>query len=130
DRRGPRLRRRHPARQRAAGRLTPLCSCRGNGGQGPRSRGQNAWWCRRLDRHRPPVTSHPRGPADAAMTAPGPALLGRGVVVDAGDPVPAPWRGAPVVTVDDAVLDTPAGAPSPVVDELHRAWAERRPVVV
>ncbi|HEX6421565.1 MAG TPA: ATP-dependent DNA helicase UvrD2 [Acidimicrobiales bacterium] len=64
------------------------------------------------------------------MTAPGPAPLGRGVVVDAGDPVPPPWADAPLVTVDDAALGAPAGAPSPVVAELHRAWAERRPVVV
>ncbi|HET9611161.1 MAG TPA: ATP-dependent helicase, partial [Acidimicrobiales bacterium] len=61
---------------------------------------------------------------------PGPAVLGRGVVVDEGDPVPQPWAGAPVVTVDRAALDTPAGAANPVVDELHRAWARRRPVVV
>ncbi|HEX6425873.1 MAG TPA: ATP-dependent helicase, partial [Acidimicrobiales bacterium] len=64
------------------------------------------------------------------MTVPGPAVLGRGVVVDEGDPVPHPWAGAPVVTVDQAVLDTPPGTPCPAVAELHRAWAERRPVVV
>ena len=64
------------------------------------------------------------------MTVPGPAVLGRGVVVDEGDPVPEPWAGAPVVTVDQAALATPAGAAGPAVAELHRAWAERRPVVV
>ena len=60
------------------------------------------------------------------MPVPGPRPLGRGVVVTAGEAVPAPWRDAEVVTVDDAVLDDPADA----VDRLHRAWWERRPVVV
>ena len=49
-----------------------------------------------------------------------PAELGRGVVVDAGDPVPAPWSGAPEIVVDGAAA----------VDDLHRAWARRTPVVV
>ncbi len=40
--------------------------------------------------------------------------------------MPAPWLDAEVVTVDDAVLADPADA----VDRLHRAWWERRPVVV
>ena len=60
------------------------------------------------------------------MAAPGPSALGRGVVVTAGGPVPAPWAGAPVVTVDDAALADPAA----VVGALHTCWAERRPVVV
>ena len=60
------------------------------------------------------------------MPVPGPRPLGRGVVVSAGEAVPAPWRDAEVVTVDDAVLADPADA----VDRLHRAWWERRPVVV
>ncbi|MFP3902296.1 MAG: ATP-dependent helicase, partial [Acidimicrobiia bacterium] len=55
-----------------------------------------------------------------------PAALGRGVVVRAGGPVPAPWAAAPVVTVDEAALADPAAA----VDALHRAWATRSPVVV
>ena len=59
------------------------------------------------------------------MTSPGPAALGRGVVV-AGAPVPPAWSGAPVVRVDEAAL----AAPSDVVGRLHEAWARRRPVVV
>src|SRR5688572_14896542 len=61
-----------------------------------------------------------------AMPAPGPPLLGRGVVVQAGDPVPAAWAGCEVIVVDvDAVV-----SPAPVVATLHAAWATRRPVVV
>jgi DNA helicase-2/ATP-dependent DNA helicase PcrA len=60
------------------------------------------------------------------VTAPGPAALGRGVIIDAGAAIPAPWMAAPVVTVDaDALRD-----PQVVVDHLHRAWSERQPVVV
>jgi DNA helicase II / ATP-dependent DNA helicase PcrA len=55
-----------------------------------------------------------------------PGVLGRGVVVNAGDDVPAPWAEAPVVVVDEAALADPAA----VVGQLHDAWAGRRPVVV
>jgi DNA helicase II / ATP-dependent DNA helicase PcrA len=55
-----------------------------------------------------------------------PAALGRGVVVNAGDPVPQPWASAPEVVVDDDALADPAG----VVAVLHEAWAARRAVVV
>ena len=57
---------------------------------------------------------------------PAPAALGRGVVVLAGDDVPAAWADAPVVAVDDGVL----GAPGPALRALHEAWATRRPVAV
>jgi DNA helicase II / ATP-dependent DNA helicase PcrA len=60
------------------------------------------------------------------MSAPGPAALGRGVIVTAGTPPPAPWAEAPVVTVDAAAVDDPALT----VAELHRAWTRRQPVVV
>ena len=60
------------------------------------------------------------------MVVPGPAALGRGVVINAGDPIPAPWVAAPVVVIDDAVLRDPADA----VGRLHRAWSDREPVVV
>ncbi len=60
------------------------------------------------------------------MPVPGPVALGRGVVVDQGGAIPAPWITAPVVTVDDAVLRQPAA----VVARLHEAWAAREPVVV
>jgi DNA helicase II / ATP-dependent DNA helicase PcrA len=55
-----------------------------------------------------------------------PDVLGRGVVVDAGQAPPAPWAGAPRVEVDEAALADPAA----VVGALHRAWAARTPVVV
>ena len=64
------------------------------------------------------------------MSAPGPRALGRGVVINVGDPVPAPWADAPVVTVDAAAVDAPHDGPAPAVLDLHRAWAGREPVVV
>jgi len=60
------------------------------------------------------------------VTAPGPDVLGRGVVVADGAPPPPPWSGAPVVVVDEAVLSDPG----PVVQRLHAAWAGRERVVV
>jgi DNA helicase II / ATP-dependent DNA helicase PcrA len=60
------------------------------------------------------------------VPSPGPAALGRGVVVPSGADPPAPWRSAPVVTVDDRVLADPADA----VRQLHEAWARREPVVI
>ncbi len=60
------------------------------------------------------------------MSEVGPGPLGRSVVVEAGQPVPAGWADAPVVVVDEAAL----AAPAAVVAELHGAWAERRPVVI
>ena len=60
------------------------------------------------------------------MPAPGPAPLGRGVVVSAGEDPPASWSGAPVVTIDDGVL----ADPGPTVRRLHEAWGRREPVVI
>jgi DNA helicase II / ATP-dependent DNA helicase PcrA len=60
------------------------------------------------------------------VPVPGPPELGRGVVVQHTDPVPAPWSGARRITVDDAAL----AAPDAVVAELHGAWISREPVVV
>ena len=60
------------------------------------------------------------------MGAPGPPVLGRGVVISTGDAPPDPWAATDVVRVDDAVLADPAAA----VVRLHDAWASRRPVVV
>lgn len=60
------------------------------------------------------------------MPTPGPDSLGRGVIVLAGAPTPAPWADAAVVTVDESVLSDPAEA----VTTLHRCWAERQRVVV
>ncbi|HEU5081706.1 MAG TPA: ATP-dependent DNA helicase UvrD2 [Acidimicrobiales bacterium] len=60
------------------------------------------------------------------MTAPGPELLARNVVVVDGAEPPAAWAGCPVVRVDDDALARPAAA----VEQLHAAWAGRRRVVV
>ncbi|MFP5317219.1 MAG: ATP-dependent DNA helicase UvrD2 [Acidimicrobiia bacterium] len=48
------------------------------------------------------------------------------MVVPAGAPVPPPWVGAPVFTVDEATLADPRST----VDRLHGAWVRREPVVV
>jgi DNA helicase II / ATP-dependent DNA helicase PcrA len=55
-----------------------------------------------------------------------PALLGRGVVVDAAQEAPGWWAGVARVEIDDAVLADPSAA----VGLLHRAWMTRDPVVV
>ncbi|HEX4868628.1 MAG TPA: ATP-dependent DNA helicase UvrD2 [Acidimicrobiales bacterium] len=60
------------------------------------------------------------------MPAPGPPELGRSVIVAAGAEAPDGWAGAPRLLVDEAALADPAA----VVDALHRAWSERRPVVI
>ncbi len=60
------------------------------------------------------------------MSHAGPPALGRGVIVLAGDPVPEPWAGAPVVAIDEAAVADPAAA----VTTLHELWSRRRPVVV
>src|ERR1700676_4762280 len=60
------------------------------------------------------------------MSAPGPAVLGRGVVVAEGQAVPPDWAAAPVVRIDEAVLARPDDA----VALVPRAWSERAPVVV
>ena len=60
------------------------------------------------------------------VTAPGPPLLGRGVLVEAGAAVPGQWHDAPVVVIDDAVLAEPAAT----VTRLHEAWTARSPLVV
>jgi len=60
------------------------------------------------------------------MTIPGPASLGRGVVVRPGAPVPAPWADYPRIPVGATEL----ALPGPVIDQLHQAWTARRAVVV
>ncbi|NLD75071.1 MAG: hypothetical protein GX643_00230 [Acidimicrobiales bacterium] len=60
------------------------------------------------------------------MTVPGPAALGRGVIIEAGGAIPAPWIAAPVITIDDVVLKDPAAS----VARLHEHWSRRDPVVV
>src|SRR4029450_9484388 len=65
-------------------------------------------------------------PSLAPVPVNAPAVLGRGVVVNGGDPLPRPWAGPPEVVVDDDALADPAG----VVGVLHEAWAARRAVAV
>ena len=60
------------------------------------------------------------------MVLPGPAVFGRGVVVNVGGVVPAQWAAADVVAIDERVLADPAGT----VERLHLAWARRQPVVL
>ncbi len=60
------------------------------------------------------------------MPLPGPSELGRGVVVAPGADPPGPWASCPRVLVGEAE----AADPSAVVGVLHRAWLERRAVVV
>ncbi|HEY2301521.1 MAG TPA: ATP-dependent helicase, partial [Acidimicrobiales bacterium] len=60
------------------------------------------------------------------MNGAGPVALGRGVVIGDGQPVPGPWAGAEVTTIDESALADPSSA----VAALHRAWAQRRPVVI
>jgi DNA helicase II / ATP-dependent DNA helicase PcrA len=55
------------------------------------------------------------------MTAPGPAVLGRSVVVGLTDDVPAPWGDADIII---------AGEQPDTVAALHQAWATRTPVVI
>ncbi|MHB8505224.1 MAG: UvrD-helicase domain-containing protein, partial [Acidimicrobiales bacterium] len=57
---------------------------------------------------------------------PGPAALGRSVVVAGGADPPAPWSDTPAVVVDEAALV----APGAVVGQLHDAWVRRRAIVV
>ena len=62
-----------------------------------------------------------------AVPVPGPVALGRGVVINAGDAIPAPWMSAPVVTIDEAVLQQPAAGGGRAAPGVGRA---RSPVVV
>ena len=62
----------------------------------------------------------------AYPSVPGPPALGRGVVLQQGDGVPAAWAGAEVVRVTESAL----AEPGPIVTALHHAWVARRPVIV
>lgn len=61
------------------------------------------------------------------MVFPGPEQLGRGAVVNPGDPDPI--NGLPRVRVDQDLLASPESLAA-TVDRLHRAWLARRPVTV
>src|SRR4051812_44961844 len=62
----------------------------------------------------------------AVSNLPGPAALGRGVIVESGAPAPVEWTDAPRVVLDDAAL----ASPEAVVDQLQALWAGRSPVVI
>ncbi|MDQ6840043.1 MAG: ATP-dependent DNA helicase UvrD2 [Actinomycetota bacterium] len=57
---------------------------------------------------------------------PGPAALGRSVVVSAGASPPGPWADQPRVIIDDSAVAEPID----VVAKLHRAWSGRLPLVI
>lgn len=58
--------------------------------------------------------------------SPDPAALGRSVVVSVGGSVPEEWADRSRVIIDDRALADPAD----VVVAMHRAWAERVPIVI
>jgi DNA helicase II / ATP-dependent DNA helicase PcrA len=60
------------------------------------------------------------------MTSPYPSALGRGVIIALGSTVPPGFESTVHVSVDDDVVRSPGK----VVDQLHRAWVARVPVVV
>jgi DNA helicase-2/ATP-dependent DNA helicase PcrA len=60
------------------------------------------------------------------MATPGPAELGRSVVVGAGTTPPQPWRSCRRITIDAEAI----GSPSDVVGRLQHAWTERQPISV
>ncbi len=60
------------------------------------------------------------------MTFPGPDALGRGLVVVPGTDMPDGWEDVERVVVDEAAL----AEPGPATGTLHRAWSQRRRVVV
>jgi DNA helicase-2/ATP-dependent DNA helicase PcrA len=70
--------------------------------------------------------SHPRETMAGVPQPPGPAALGRGVIVEAGSAAPDGWTDAERVAVDDAGL----ADPRETVDRLHALWSSRTPVVV
>jgi DNA helicase II / ATP-dependent DNA helicase PcrA len=65
-------------------------------------------------------------PPSPTAHVPGPAVLGRGVVVAPGAPAPDGFADARRVTVDDEV----AAVPEHVAALLHQHWVRRIPVVV
>ena len=60
------------------------------------------------------------------MSVPGPAVLGRGVVITAGQAVPPAWDGAAVHHLDEAALASPRS----IGTALHQSWVRRVPVVI
>jgi DNA helicase-2/ATP-dependent DNA helicase PcrA len=59
-------------------------------------------------------------------TFPGPAALGRGVLVLAGSAPPVDCESWPRIVIDDAAV----ADPGPVAEVLHDCWLRRRPCVV
>lgn len=63
------------------------------------------------------------------MTIEAPAILGRSVVLSPGAPVPSGWEGAPRFSIDAAILDD-ENSLRRLVDEMHRHWVARDPMVI
>ena len=62
------------------------------------------------------------------MTPPGPAVLGRSVVINPGTSPPDPWAGADHYVIDDSLLGD-EGLLAETVDELQRRYVHRTPTV-
>ena len=62
----------------------------------------------------------------SAALVPGPRALGRSIVLELSDPVPTPWAGTPEITVTQGDLLQRTAT----VDQLHRAWARRQPLII
>ncbi|MET0696550.1 MAG: UvrD-helicase domain-containing protein, partial [Acidimicrobiia bacterium] len=62
------------------------------------------------------------------MTAPGPSLLGRSVVVGPGSPAPSAWSDADRIRIDAALLADPDRLLS-TVDDAQRRYVKRLPTV-
>jgi hypothetical protein len=65
-------------------------------------------------------------PPASAVAVPGPAALGRGVIVGPDQAAPTPWADAPRFVIDDEVL----AHPGPAAAVLHHHWLHRLPVVI
>ena len=60
------------------------------------------------------------------MIFPGPAVLGRGVVVGPDDPIPDPARDWPRLRIDESTL----AAPTVALEQLQTWWRDRIPATV
>ncbi len=72
------------------------------------------------------ASAGPCGTVPTMSSHPGPAVLGRGVVVAAAQPAPDAWSGAPAWWSTTQPSSTPARSSR----ALHTAWLDRTPVVV
>ncbi len=63
------------------------------------------------------------------VNPPPPVVLGRSVVVGRADAAPEPWEQAASVSVTQQIIDD-REAMEVLVDQLHRAWVNREPIVI